>query len=51
VLAVITAADLPDILTGKRLQDMPILARDRVRFVGERVALVAAEDADLPKKR
>jgi carbon-monoxide dehydrogenase large subunit len=50
VLAVITAADLPDILTGKRLQDMPILARDRVRFVGERVALVAAEDADLAEE-
>ena len=47
VLAVLTAADMPDILTGRRLYDMPILARDRTRFIGERVALVVAEDPDL----
>src|SRR5262249_28615827 len=32
VLAVLTAADLPDILVGRRMFDMPLLARDRVRF-------------------
>ena len=46
VLAVFTAADLPDVLTGRRLRDMPMLARDRVRFIGEKVAVVAAEDRD-----
>jgi len=46
VLAVLTAADVPELLTGRRLRDMPILARDRVRFVGEKVAVVAAEDRD-----
>ena len=43
VRAVITAADLPDALVGRRLRDMPVLARDVVRFVGEKVAAVAAE--------
>ncbi|PYN87919.1 MAG: hypothetical protein DMD89_36420, partial [Candidatus Rokuibacteriota bacterium] len=34
VLAVLTARDLPDILVGRRMFDMPLLARDRVRFIG-----------------
>jgi CO/xanthine dehydrogenase Mo-binding subunit len=46
VHAVLTAADLPVPLVGKRIYDVPILARDRVRYVGERVAVVAAEDAE-----
>jgi CO/xanthine dehydrogenase Mo-binding subunit len=46
VLAVITGADVSDVLYGSNLKDMPILARDRVRFVGERVAAVAAVDED-----
>src|SRR5882672_4910515 len=36
VLAVLTAQDLPNILVGRRMFDMPLLARDRVRFIGER---------------
>lgn len=47
ILAVLTASDLPDILTGRRLYDMPLLARDRVRFAGERVAVVIAEEPSL----
>jgi carbon-monoxide dehydrogenase large subunit len=31
---------------GRRLFDVPVLAEDRVRFIGERVAAVAAEDRD-----
>src|SRR5581483_4817539 len=46
VHAVLTAADLPDRLWGRWLKDMPVLARDVVRFVGEKVAAVAAEDPD-----
>lgn len=46
VLDVITAADLPDVLVGRRLYDMPILARQRVRYVGERVAVVAAREVE-----
>ena len=44
VRAVLTAADLPAALVGRRLRDMPVLARDVVRFVGEKVAAVAADD-------
>ena len=47
VMAVITAADIPDLLTGRRLRDMPMLARDRARFIGEKVAVVAAEDRNI----
>lgn len=46
VRAVLTAADLPATRIGRRLYDMTVLARDRVRFVGEKVAAVAAEDPD-----
>jgi len=43
VLAVLTAADVSDKLFGRQLRDMPVLARDRVRFIGEKVAAIAAE--------
>jgi len=42
VVAVVTAADLPDGLAGRRVRDMPLLARDVVRFAGEPVAAVLA---------
>jgi CO/xanthine dehydrogenase Mo-binding subunit len=47
VVAILTAADLPAQLTGIVLKDMPVLATDRVRFVGERVAVVGAESPDI----
>jgi aerobic carbon-monoxide dehydrogenase large subunit len=53
VVAVFTAADLdlPDIRWGVRTEitgmDRPVLARDRVRFTGEAVALVVATAAPL----
>jgi carbon-monoxide dehydrogenase large subunit len=47
VLAVITARDIQNNLVGRRLKDQRILADDVVRFVGERVAAVAAEDKDV----
>ncbi|HEU0167827.1 MAG TPA: xanthine dehydrogenase family protein molybdopterin-binding subunit [Chloroflexota bacterium] len=43
VRAVITAADIPSRLWGRRLQDVPVLAIDKVRFIGEKVAAVAAD--------
>ena len=50
VHAVLTAADLPDRRVGRRLFDMPVLARGKVRFIGERVASVAAEDRDVAEE-
>jgi putative selenate reductase molybdopterin-binding subunit len=46
VKAVITAQDVSSKLTGRTLGDLPILARERVRFVGDKVAAVAATDKD-----
>jgi CO/xanthine dehydrogenase Mo-binding subunit len=50
VLAVLTAADLPDVLVGRRMFDMPVLARERVRFIGEKVAVVAAADPEVAEE-
>ncbi len=50
VRAVLTAADLPTVLVGKGLHDMPLLARDRVRFIGEKVAAVAADSRDIAEE-
>src|ERR1700745_4363125 len=47
VKAVITGADIPPILTGLRMKDMPVLAVERVRYVGEPIAAVAADSAEI----
>jgi CO/xanthine dehydrogenase Mo-binding subunit len=46
VHAVVTGADLGGLRTGVAMQDMPVLATDRVRFVGEPIAAVAAESLE-----
>src|SRR5262245_65241897 len=46
VHAVLTGAEVRGIRYGRRLFDVPVLAEDRVRFAGERVAAVAAENRD-----
>src|SRR5439155_1614728 len=46
VPAILTGGDLPDYRLGRSMRDMPVLARDKVRFVGEKVAAVAAEDRE-----
>src|SRR4029077_6049101 len=50
VLAILTASDIPDRLIGRRLKDMPVLAREVVRFIGERVAVVAAETREIAEE-
>jgi CO/xanthine dehydrogenase Mo-binding subunit len=50
VLAVLTAEDIPDLLIGRRVCDMPVLAHDCVRFIGEKVAVVAAEAPDVAEE-
>lgn len=50
VHAVVTGADLPPVLVGLKLRDMPLMARDRVRYVGERVVALAAEDPDVAEE-
>ncbi len=50
VRAVATGADMPDILAGEGIKDMPFLAVDRVRYVGEPVVAVAADDEETALK-
>ena len=50
VHAVLTAQDIPRVLVGKGIQDIPLLALERVRFVGEKVAVVAAESPDIAEE-
>src|SRR5262249_43517698 len=50
VFAILTAADLPAQLTGIVLKDMPVLAKDRVRFIGERVAVIGAESPQVAEE-
>ena len=47
VHAVITGADIPPVMVGLRMKDMPLLARERVRFVGEPIAAVAADSVEI----
>src|SRR3972149_2931970 len=46
VEAVVTAVDAPDVLIGRITRDYTIFARDKVRFIGEPIAAVAAVDPE-----
>src|SRR2546428_1027642 len=46
VHAVLTGHDVAGMLVGRTLRDTPLLAQEKVRFVGEKVAAVAADDVD-----
>ena len=50
VHAVLTGQDVPPGLRGRGLYDTPILARGRVRYVGEPIAAVAAETFALARE-
>lgn len=46
VRTVVTAEDTPKRTWGAFVRDMPVLATDKVRYVGEEIAAVAAADLD-----
>lgn len=50
VRAVVTAADTPQRTWGVFIRDQPVLAIDKVRYVGEEVAAVAAVDLDTARE-
>ncbi len=50
VHAVVTAADAPDVRYGRSYFDRHILARNKVRFMGDPVAAVAAETPAIVKQ-
>lgn len=47
VRAVLTGADVPDTRYGRMCKDIPTLAKSVVRFVGEKVAAVAADSLEI----
>jgi len=50
VKAVITARDTPDVAWGFMIKDQPLLARDKVRYIGEPLAVVAASGKDVAEE-
>ncbi|HEY2596114.1 MAG TPA: molybdopterin-dependent oxidoreductase, partial [Chloroflexota bacterium] len=51
VHAVLVGADIPpEVRVGRNMRDMPVLAREKARFAGEKVAAVAAESAELAER-
>jgi CO/xanthine dehydrogenase Mo-binding subunit len=50
VRAVITGADVRGQRLGRRLQDWPVLCWDRVLFIGDRVAAVAADTREIAEE-
>ena len=43
VKAIVTGKDEPDHYVGKSIRDIPVLCWDKVRYIGDKVAAVAAE--------
>ena len=50
VVAILSGADLPPHRVGLSLQDTPLLAQGKVRFIGEKVVAVAAADRDVAEE-
>ena len=46
VRAILTGEDVKGFFIGKQIRDLPVLCWDKVRFVGDRVAAVAAATVD-----
>ncbi len=46
VKAIVTGRDEPDHYQGKSIRDIPVLCWDKVRYIGDKVAAVAAESRD-----
>ncbi len=46
VKAIVTGKDHPEHYQGKSIRDIPVLCWDKVRYIGDKVAAVAAESAD-----
>jgi CO/xanthine dehydrogenase Mo-binding subunit len=50
VKAVVTGKDEPNHYQGKSIRDIPCLCWDKIRFVGDRVAAVAAESREIAEE-
>ncbi|MFQ5849810.1 MAG: xanthine dehydrogenase family protein molybdopterin-binding subunit [Candidatus Binatia bacterium] len=50
VKTIVTGKDVAGLRIGRRVYDMPILAQDVVRFIGEKVVAVAAESQEIAEE-
>src|ERR1051326_7678953 len=50
VVTVLTGADLPPVRVGRSMRDMPVLAQEKVRFIGEKVVAVAADSLEVAQR-
>lgn len=50
VKGILTGKDVAGLRIGRRVYDMPIVAEDVVRFIGEKVAAVAAETEEIAEQ-
>ena len=50
VHAVLTGADVANVFVGTRVKDQPVLVSDRVRFVGDAIAAVAADTKEIAEE-
>ena len=50
VRAVLTGPDVAGLLQGRQVRDVPLLAQGEVRFAGEKVAVVAADDEETAQR-
>ncbi len=50
VRAVLTGADVAGRFQGRQVRDVPLLAQDVVRFAGEKVAAIAADDEETAQR-
>jgi CO/xanthine dehydrogenase Mo-binding subunit len=50
VKAVVAGSDVANVKIGRQIYDMPVLAGDVVRFIGEKVAAVAADTEEIAEQ-
>ena len=50
VKKILTHKNVPEVRWGSLIKDTPILPKDRVRFIGEPIAVVAATDPDIAEE-
>ena len=51
VKAIVTGKDEPNHYVGKSIRDIPVLCWDKVRYIGDKVAAVAAEKLEGAEER
>jgi CO/xanthine dehydrogenase Mo-binding subunit len=50
VHAIVTGDDVSTVKSGRKIRDLPVIAQGVVRFIGEQVAAVAADDTEIAER-